>query len=138
MAGRGRGATLPAWMADPVAPGALREDAASLPAASNPPADTGRCLHLNKHLARWHMHLRVLSILARAGPSYTPDIVEAAQAQILQEQDAALQQVLAMNGQGYVLSFWQMSHVDLLRCIQSVPCRPCASVNVPKCPKTHA
>ena len=44
MAGRGRGATLPAWMTGPNAPGSaptLEQAEAGLPAASNPPAETG-------------------------------------------------------------------------------------------------
>lgn len=45
MAGRGRGATLPAWMTVPAgAPGASGQDAAGLPTASKLAADTGLCL----------------------------------------------------------------------------------------------
>lgn len=45
MAGRGRGATLPAWMTAPAsAPGASGQDATGLPTVSNLAADTGQCL----------------------------------------------------------------------------------------------
>ncbi|DBA84282.1 TPA: hypothetical protein ACH3X2_006338 [Trebouxia sp. C0005] len=71
MAGRGRGATLPAWMTQTHAPGAPPALIAGLPAASTPPVDTG--------------------------PSYSSDIVEAAQAQVLQEQELAVQQAIASN-----------------------------------------
>ncbi|KAL3136817.1 hypothetical protein ABBQ38_005530 [Trebouxia sp. C0009 RCD-2024] len=70
MAGRGRGATLPAWMTAPAsAPGASGQDATGLPTVSNLAADTE--------------------------PTYSPDILDAAQAQVLQEQDLAMQQTLA-------------------------------------------
>lgn len=71
MAGRGRGTTLPAWMTQTHVPGAPGPLVASLPAASSPPADTGS--------------------------SYSSDIVEAAQAQVLQEQELAVQQAIASN-----------------------------------------
>jgi len=47
MAGRGRGATLPAWMTQTHAPGAPGALVAGLPAASSPPADTGQSLCAN-------------------------------------------------------------------------------------------
>ncbi len=50
MAGRGRGATLPAWMTQTHAPGAPGPLVAGLPAASSPPADTGQSLYANGHL----------------------------------------------------------------------------------------
>ncbi|DBA76098.1 hypothetical protein WJX77_005947 [Trebouxia sp. C0004] len=71
MAGRGRGATLPAWMTQDHAPGAPGALVAGLPTAFCPPADTG--------------------------PSYSSDVVEAAQAQVLQEQELAVQQAIASN-----------------------------------------
>ncbi len=49
MAGRGRGATLPAWMTQTHAPGAPEPLVAGLPAASSPPADTGQSLYVNSH-----------------------------------------------------------------------------------------
>ncbi|DBB15166.1 TPA: hypothetical protein ACH3X3_004171 [Trebouxia sp. C0006] len=71
MAGRGRGATLPAWMTQTHAPGAPEALVAGLPATSSPPVNTG--------------------------PSYSSDVVEAAQAQVLQEQELAVQQAIASN-----------------------------------------
>ena len=49
MAGRGRGATLPAWMTQTHAPGAPPALIAGLPAASTPPVDTGQPLYANSH-----------------------------------------------------------------------------------------
>lgn len=46
MAGRGRGATLPAWMTGAGAPGASGQAGAGLPTASNQHADTGMCVDL--------------------------------------------------------------------------------------------
>ncbi len=45
MAGRGRGATLPAWMTQTHAPGAPGALVAGLPATSSSPADTGQSLY---------------------------------------------------------------------------------------------
>ena len=42
--------------------------------------------------------------MTHAGPTYSADVVEAAQAQVLQEQDVALQQVMASN-RSVVLAF---------------------------------
>ena len=94
MAGRGRGTTLPAWMTQTHVPGAPGPLVASLPAASSPPADTGQLLVCTVIVPR---SLQSCNPSACTGPSYSSDIVEAAQAQVLQEQELAVQQAIASN-----------------------------------------
>ena len=100
MAGRGRGATLPAWMTGPNAPGSAptpEQAETGLPAASNPPAETGPLERqpsatLGAAQDRFEHFPDGINF---AGPAYSSEVVEAAQAQVLQEQDVALRQALA-------------------------------------------
>lgn len=93
MAGRGRGATLPAWMTAPAgAPGASGQAGAGLPTASNPHADPGMCgCHFQACATKADLDAKA----AVLGPTYSPEVLDAAQAQVLQEQDLAMQQALA-------------------------------------------
>ena len=98
MAGRGRGATLPSWMTQAPgagAPGSFTADVDAL-AASNPPAiaEAGQPVRAISCTIK-ALHCLCLTITVRTGPVYSSDVVEAAQAQVLQEQDVALQQAIA-------------------------------------------
>ena len=104
MAGRGRGATLPSWMTQ--APGSGEPGASTAavdalaasnpPAAFNPPA-SGDAGQLTSAVSYTVKRLHSVCLIPRicTGPEYSSDVVEAAQAQVLQEQDVAMQQAIA-------------------------------------------
>ena len=118
MAGRGRGATLPAWMTAPAgAPGG-----ASLATASNPPTDTGICMLLYQAQA-FEASLDTEPVFSE--PTYSPDVLDAAKAQVLQEQDLAMQQALATHRlvfeQSTTCILYRICIVQCAECIASLP-----------------
>ena len=104
MAGRGRGGTLPSWMTQAPGSGAPGSSTAAVDAlaasnpnaASNPPAtaEAGQPVRAISSTIK-ALHCVCLTVRVRTGPVYTSDVVEAAQAQVLQEQDVAMQHAIA-------------------------------------------